>query len=138
MVLVNFRPVYFFAIIMIALTNLLVAGKVNSHLLENSKASFAQEYKELRILLQNVTDEQTAIAHKSAIQEQINKLKLNQAAGEQSFAAMSELEQKLFIKKFQNNRYHCGEVTQVMEERQRILLHPDLSAILRDVLNQIP
>ena len=51
---------------------------------------------------------------------------------------MPKSQQELFVKKFQNNRYHCGEVTQVMQERQRILLHPDLSDILRDLLNQIP
>ena len=110
----------------------------NAHLLEDNKSSFAQEYRELRILLQKVNTEQTAKTYRSAIQAQIDRLKQNQATGEQAFSSMPKSQQELFVKKFQNNRYHCGEVTQVMQERQRILLHPDLSDILRDLLSQIP
>lgn len=112
-----------------------VAG---AHLLEDNNSSFAQEYRELRILLQKVNTEQSAKIHRHAIQEQITRLKQNQAAGEQAFSALPKSQQELFVKKFQNNRFHCGEVTQVMQERQRILLHPDLSNVLRDLLNQIP
>ena len=108
------------------------------NLLEDSNSSFAQEYRELRILLQKVNTEQAAKTYRPAIQEQIIRLKQNQAAGEQAFSAMPKSQQEIFVKKFQNNRYHCGEVTQVMQERQRILSHPDLSEILRDLLNQIP
>ena len=111
---------------------------LNAHLLEESTSSFALEYRELRILLQKVDNEQAATTYKHAIKQQIERLKQNQATGEQSFASMSETEQQLFVKKFQNNRFHCGEVTQVMAERQRILLRPELSNILRDVLDEIP
>ena len=134
----KFKLVYVYAILILAMGNLVQISTATAHLLENSKTSFAQEYKELRLLLQKVTSEKTAITYKPEIQQQINRLKLNQATGEQSFSSMSKSQQKIFIQKFQNNRYHCGEVTQVMQERQRILLHPDLSAILRDLLNQIP
>ena len=111
---------------------------VSAHLFEHDSQSFAKEYKELRVLLQKVTTEEAAIKHKPAIQMQISILKKNQFSGESSFAALSDNEQALFVKKFQNNRFHCGEVTQVMAEKQRILLHLDISKILRDVLSQIP
>lgn len=111
---------------------------VFASLFEQDRQSFALEYKELRMLLQKVKNEQTAIKYKPAIEQQISSLRQNQFSGEGSFTAMSESEQIMFVKKFQNNRFHCGEVTQVMAERQRILLHPDLANILRDLLNQIP
>ena len=111
---------------------------VLAHLFEQDHQSFALEYKELRVLLQKVKSRETAIKYKPAIEQQISSLRQNQFSGESSFAAMSENEQTIFVKKFQNNRFHCGEVTQVMAERQRILLHPDLANILRNLLNQIP
>ncbi len=126
-------------VLFMVVTGFVVTAPVaHAHLLEESKSSFALEYRELRILLQKVNTEQAAKTYRSAIQEQISRLQKNQASGEQTFSAMPKSQQELFVKKFQNNRYHCGEVTQVMQERQRILLHPDLSAILRDLLNQIP
>lgn len=134
----DFKIFYVCACTLLVLGCLFITDSAHAHLLENGDASFAEEYKELRLLLQSVTNTQAAITFRPAIQEQISKLKQNQAAGEQAFSAMSKSEQELFVKKFQNNRYHCGEVTQVMEERQRILLHPDLSVILRDLLDQIP
>lgn len=115
-----------------------VFSPAQAHLLEKNDSSFALEYKELRILLQKVVNEQTAVTYRSAIKQQIDKLKQNQITGEQTFSSLSESQQQLFVKKFQNNRFHCGEVTQVMQERQRILLHPDLSSILRELLDQIP
>jgi len=117
---------------------LLHANYAFAHLADGDEQSFALEYKELRTLLQKVTSKETALNYKPAIEEQINYLKQTQQTGNHTFNAMSESQQYLFIKKFQNNRFHCGEVTEVMAERQRILLHPELSGILRDLLNQIP
>ena len=122
---------------------MLIAGLLNTdfvlaRLLDKDEQSFALEYKELRILLQKVNNKQTAEKYKSAIERQILYLQRNQLKGEGTFESLPESQQQLFVKKFQNNRFHCGEVTQVMAERQRILLHPDLAKILRDLLDQIP
>ena len=85
-----------------------------------------------------VKDRNTALIYKPAIQEQIEFLQMNQSTGEKAFSEMSKEEQTLFVKRFQNNRYHCGGVTQVMQERQRILLNPDMANVLGDLLHQIP
>ena len=100
--------------------------------------SFAEEYKNLRILLEKVQDKDTALLHKHAIQNEIQYLNQNHQSGADQFNALSPQEKKLFVKKFQKNRYHCGDVTQVMVERKRILFNPELSIILRDTLAQIP
>lgn len=126
-------------VLALIITGLFFSAQISyAHFLDESESSFALEYKELRLLLQKVNSEQSAINYKLEIKQQIDKLKQNQATGEQSFASMSKPQQQLFVKKFQNNRFHCGEVTQVMDERQRILLQPELSKILRDLLIQIP
>ena len=100
--------------------------------------SFAEEYKELRILLEKVTNKDSALLYKSAIENEIQQLNQNFRSGEDQFNSLSPADKKLFVKKFQKNRYHCGDVTQVMEERTRILFDPELSDILRDTLIQIP
>ena len=135
---IKYKLICFCASVYLTAVFIIAAPAAYAHLLEDTNSSFAQEYRELRILLQKVNTEQTAKTYRAAIQEQITRLKQNQVTGEQAFSAMPKAQQELFVKKFQNNRYHCGEVTQVMQERQRILLHPDLSVILRDLLNQIP
>ena len=105
---------------------------------EGNGQSYAQEYNNLRLLLEKVTNTESAINYKQAIENQINILKKNQHSGEENFNAMTQEQKKFFIQKFQNNRYHCGEVTQVMNERQRILLDPGLFEILGDTLSNIP
>jgi hypothetical protein len=100
--------------------------------------SFAEEYKNLRILLEKVQDKDTALLHKHAIQNEIQYLNQNHQSGADQFNALSPQEKKLFVKRFQKNRYHCGDVTQVMVERKRILFNPELSIILRATLAQIP
>ena len=107
-------------------------------LFPNEDQSFAQQYGKLAELLMEVKDRDTALMFKPAIQEQIEFLQANQISGEKAFSQMSEEEQTLFVKRFQNNRYHCGGVTQVMQERQRILLNPEMANVLGDLLEQIP
>ena len=89
-------------------------------------------------LLQQVQSRESALAYKSQIADELTKLKSSQISGGDKFAALSRKEKKLFIKKFQNNQFHCGDVTQVMEERRRILLDPDLSQVLNSLMNEIP
>lgn len=100
--------------------------------------SFAEEYKSLRVLLEKVTTRELAEKHKPAIEEEIAFLNATQTSGSEIFSSLSSAEKELFVKKFQNNRFHCGEVTSVMDERRRILLHPELSSVLRETLNKIP
>lgn len=118
----------------------LCAGKVNASLFSDhgDGQSYAQEYNSLRQLLEKVTNAESAIKYKKAIEDQINILNKNQHSGADNFNAMSKEEKKFFIKKFQNNRYHCGEVTQVMTEKQRILLDKSLVEILGETLSKIP
>ena len=103
-----------------------------------SGQSYAQEYNSLRQLLEKVTNTESAIKYKQAIEDQIEILNKNQHSGAENFNAMSKEEKKFFIKKFQNNRFHCGEVTQVMTEKQRILLDKNLHEILGETLSKIP
>ncbi len=107
-------------------------------LFPETSQSYAQQYKQLRILLQKVDSTESAIDNKGAIENQIRILNSNQTSGSEYFNTLSSEDKKLFIKKFQNNRFHCGEVTEVMVERQRILLNSDLANILRDTLSEIP
>ncbi len=100
--------------------------------------SFAEEYGHLRKLLSQVQSRESALAYKSQITAELDRLKSSQVNGGQAFAALSADEQQMFIRKFQNNQFHCGEVTQVMEERRRILLDPDLSEVLGTVIKDIP
>ena len=124
---------------LIASLLLLIAIYVtNGYAFENEQGSFAEEYRQLRILLQKVNSRETAEQLKPAIKKQIEELRENQFAGEQHFQSLSEQDQQLFIKRFQQNRFHCGEVTQVMEERQRILLQPELSDSLYELMVLIP
>lgn len=129
-----------FFIILIFLSSILIVSSTNciASLQLNDQQSYAQEYKKLRVLLEMIKSSETAIMYKQVIEQQIKYLNDNHLSGEESFNAMSVEDKKSFIKKFQNNHFHCGEVTQVMTERQRILLQLDLANILRDTLSEIP
>jgi len=110
----------------------------SSSILASDSASFAGEYSHLSKLLTNVTDRNSAILYKSAISQELNRLKASQINGGEKFESLSEAEQKLFINKFQNNRNHCGYVTKVMQERRRILLNPETKVELETVLLEMP
>jgi len=92
--------------------------------------SFAQEFK--------VKNSESATQYKSQISQEIARLKTTQISGGQEYEALSAEEKKAFVKKFQNNNQHCGAVTQVMQERTRILLNPKLSKILGSTIKDIP
>jgi len=123
-----------FIILMLSLTNLVFA---NPQFIDTEK-SFAEEYKNLRILLEKVTDPISAQKYKPVIEEEIQRLRQTQHSGGDFFNSLTNTEKKLFVKRFQQNRFHCGEVTQVMQERRRILFSPKLSLILADTLAKIP
>lgn len=106
--------------------------------LEDSESSFAEKYKDLRILLQKVTSVELANRYKGRIDQEIDLLRKNQTTSSVDFKSLSKQEKKLFIKKFQQNRFHCGEVTGVANERRRIMLQPELANILRESLDRIP
>lgn len=110
----------------------------SSSILADDSASFAQEYSYLSELLSNVTDRNSAILYKSAISKELDRLKASHINGGKEFELLSEAQQKRFINKFQNNRNHCGYVTNVMQERRRILLNPEAKVVLETVLREIP
>ena len=103
-----------------------------------SDQSYAEEYRNLRLLLEKVQDTDSALHYKAAIEKEIQTLNQSQVAGRKQFHLLSNDEKKLFIKRFQQNRFHCGEVTQVMVEKRRILFKPSLSKILAETLANIP
>lgn len=100
--------------------------------------SFAQEYYYLSKLLENVTDQASAIAYKSEILKELHRLKFSQLGGSENFASLSDSEKEIFIQKFQNNRNHCRYVTKVMKERNRILLNSNTKKELESVLFSMP
>ena len=102
------------------------------------RESFAKEYVTLKVLLQKVKTKESAILYKPQIQQELDRLKSSQISGSDEFSRLSEYEQQVFIKKYQNNHFHCGEVTQVMKERRRILLDPDLFKIIGPLVQNIP
>ncbi len=102
------------------------------------EGSYAEEYRNLRVLLESVTDTKSAKQYKPAIEKEIQQLNISQPSGEEYFKSLSAADKKLFVKRFQQNRFHCGEVTQVMVERRRILFDPQLSKILAETLANIP
>ncbi|MDW3094508.1 MAG: hypothetical protein R8G33_02420 [Gammaproteobacteria bacterium] len=127
------RALILYLVLFFCLTNTLSASAFL-----NTDNSFAEEYGKLRILLSNVQDKQSALHYKLEIEQEIQRLNLHHQSGGDRFNALSPQEKKLFIKKFQKNRYHCGDVTQVMVESRRILFDPELAMILRDTLAKIP
>lgn len=100
------------------------------------KVSFAQEYAQLGLLLEKVQDKQTARLYKPQIIKELNRIK--SSVGEQSdFENLSPIEKKIFVKKFQNNNLHCGYVTKVVDERNRLLLNKEAKNELGSLLDQL-
>lgn len=100
------------------------------------KESFAQEYAQLGLLLEKVQDKQTARLYKPQIIKELSRIK--SSVGEQSdFENLSPIEKKIFVKKFQNNNLHCGYVTKVVDERNRLLLNKEAKNELGDLLDQL-
>jgi hypothetical protein len=110
------------------------AGETHS----TDRESFAKEYATLKALLQKVRSKDSAKLYKPQIEQELDRLRSSQISGSEEFTSLSKNEKKEFIKKFQNNQFHCGEVTQVMEERRRILLNPELNEILGSLVQKIP
>ena len=113
-------------------SSLVIAGENIS----TDKESFAQEYAQLGVLLEKVQDKQTARLYKSQIIQELDRIK--SSVGEQSnYEALSPEEKRLFIKKFQNNNLHCGYVTKVIDERNRLLLNKEAKSELGALLDEL-
>ncbi|MCZ6564622.1 MAG: hypothetical protein O6852_00580 [Gammaproteobacteria bacterium] len=125
-------------LVLIIITLFLSMGVNAGGYADGKGKSFAQEYAYLGILLEKVHDQQSAVKYKSKIAIELDKLKLSQPSGGDQFASLSEDEKKIFIKKFQNNHFHCGEVTKVMDERNRLLLNPATREVLGALLVILP
>lgn len=100
------------------------------------KESFAQEYAQLGLILEKIQDEATARLYKPQLIRELKRIKIS--VGEQSnYEALSSEDKKLFIKKFQNNNLHCGYVTKVANERNRLLLNKGAKNELGELLDQL-
>jgi Lhr-like helicase len=105
-------------------------------IIPTDKESFAQEYEYLGVLLEKVRNKESAIAYKPKIISELARIQ--SSIGKQSdYESLSPLEKKLFVSKFQNNNLHCGFVTKVMDERNRLLLNKEIKSELGDVLDQL-
>lgn len=103
--------------------------------ISTDKESFAQEYAHLGILLEKVRDKQTAIHYKPQIIQELNRIK--SSVDQSDFDTLTPEEKTLFIKKFQNNNLHCGYVTKVVDERNRLLLNKEAKNELGGLLDQL-
>lgn len=105
-------------------------------IIPTEKESFAQEYAYLGVLLEKVHNKETAKVYKPQIITELTRIQ--SSIGKQSdYESLSPLEKKLFVSKFQNNNLHCGYVTKVMDERNRILLNKEAKNELGDILDQL-
>jgi len=119
-------------ILMLFMSAALVAGEN----VITDKQSFAQEYDELGQILEKIQDKESAILYKPEIIQELDRIK--SSVGKQSdYESLSDKEKKIFVKKFQNNNLHCGYVTKVLVERNRLLLNKEAKAELGDLLNQL-
>ena len=132
------------SVIIIFILVSVIQGKAGDYVLDEEgnvageSESFAQEYIVLSDLLAKVNNSESAIQYKFKISQEIARLKSTQISGEEEYRALSAEEKRAFVKKFQNNNRHCSAVTQVMNERRRILLNPQLNKILGATIKDIP
>jgi len=105
-------------------------------IIATDKESFAQEYQQLGLLLEKIHNKETAVIYKPKIVSELARIQLS--IGKQSdFDSLSTIEKKLFVKKFQNNNLHCGYVTKVLDERNRLLLNKEAKNELGELLDQL-
>jgi Lhr-like helicase len=105
-------------------------------IIPTEKESFAQEYEYLGILLEKIRNKESAILYKPKILTELARIQ--SSIGKQSdYESLTPLEKKLFVSKFQNNNLHCGYVTKVMDERNRLLLNKEIKNELGDILDQL-
>ncbi len=105
-------------------------------IIPTEKESFAQEYEYLGVLLEKIRNKESAILYKPQILTELARIQ--SSIGKQSdYESLTPLEKKLFVSKFQNNNLHCGYVTKVMDERNRLLLNKEIKNELGDILDQL-
>ena len=129
------KQIYFFLTLILLLIVAVTPAQTGENI-ATEKESFAQEYDQLGQLLEKIQDKETAIMYKPEIIREINRIK-NSIGKQNNFDSLSEEDKKLFIKKFQNNNLHCGYVTKVMNERNRLLLNKEAKAELGPLLDQL-
>ena len=123
-------------IYLVALLLVLPSVTYSGENLISDKESFAQEYAQLGLLLEKIQDKQTARLYKPQIIKELDRIKTS--VGQQSdFENLSPIEKKIFVKKFQNNNLHCGYVTKVVDERNRLLLNKEAKNELGGLLDQL-
>ena len=122
----------FIPVLLLAFCSLVVAGEN----IVTDKVSFAQEYAQLGLILEKIQDETTAKLYKPLVIKELDRIRLS--VGEQSnYETLSPQEKKLFIRKFQNNNLHCGYVTKVANERNRLLLNKGAKNEMGELLDRL-
>jgi len=127
-----------YAVCWVLITQVLFFMSVSlaGEIIATDKESFAQEYEYLGVLLEKVRNKETAIVYKPQIITELARIQ--SSIGKQSdFESLSPLEKKVFVSKFQNNNLHCGYVTKVMDERNRLLLNKEAKNELGEILDQL-
>lgn len=102
----------------------------------SAKQSFAQEYARLGLILEKIQDQETARLYKPAVIKELDRIKLS--VGEFSnYEDLSPEKKKIFVSKFQNNNLHCGYVTKVANERNRLLLNKSVKNEMGELLDRL-
>ena len=119
-------------VLLLVLPSLVVAGER----IATDQESFAQEYAQLGLILEKIQDETTARLYKPQVIKELDRIRLS--VGEHGdYETLSPQEKKLFIKKFQNNNRHCGYVTKVANERNRLLLNKGAKNEMGELLDRL-
>lgn len=131
--MLDFRFIKYYLLVLLVLFSPHMFAGEN---IATDKESFALEYAQLGVLLEKVQDKETAQLYKPLIIVELDRIQ--SSVGKQSdYESLSPLEKKLFVKKFQNNNLHCGYVTKVMDERNRLLLNKEAKNELGDLLDRL-
>ena len=122
-----------YSLILFLVFSSFVAARENAN---TSKESFAQEYAKLGLILEKIQDQETARLYKSEVIKELDRIRLS-VDEFRNYESLSPEKKKLFVSKFQNNNLHCGYVTKVANERNRLLLNKSIKNEMGNVLDRL-
>ena len=122
-----------YSLILFLVFSSFVAARENAN---TSKESFAQEYAKLGLILEKIQDQETARLYKSEVIKELDRIRLS-VDEFSNYESLSPEKKKLFVSKFQNNNLHCGYVTKVANERNRLLLNKSIKNEMGNVLDRL-
>lgn len=127
------RDITKYSLILFLVFSSFVAARENAN---TSKESFAQEYAKLGLILEKIQDQETARLYKSEVIKELDRIRLS-VDEFSNYESLSPEKKKLFVSKFQNNNLHCGYVTKVANERNRLLLNKSIKNEMGNVLDRL-